>query len=324
MAKASIRMMETFIAVAESATFVEAAKRLHQSQSAVSKSLAELERTLSTTLVVRGRNGHRLTPDGIQLLRAAKTLTKAVDHAWTTWEDYADGQAGNVNIAFLPSAGALLVPSAIAEFAASHPRVRLGTTDNVATALTELAYNQTIDFMVTYLPTASGMGHIAYEGLIEEPLFEEDYVAVARRGHPILELEEVTLADICRYPLALASRDTSIGPSVEAILSTSGLGYTELCRVRTIGAIGGMIDTGLAVSVVPSLLVKLFAFADVHARPISDVTHKRVTGILRPSGQRLCAPAADLAAILRTHISAMPGGIPGTSAADESGSNGMR
>lgn len=304
-------MMETLIAVAESATFVEAAKRLHQSQSAVSKSLSELERVLSTTLVVRGHSGHRLTPDGIQLLRTAKKLVIAVDTAWASWCDYADGQAGCVNIAFLPSAGALLVPAAIAEFAESHPRVRLGTTDNVASALAEIAHEQTIDFIVTFLPAASGMGHIAHEGLIEEPLHEDDYVAVARRGHPLLDADEVTLADVCQYPLALASSQTSIGLAVDIILGASGLSYTEFSRVRTIGSIGGMIDTGLAVSIVPSLLVKLFGFTDIKAKPIADVSNKRVTGILRPAGQQLCAPAADLAEILRTHMSAVPGGLPG-------------
>src|SRR4051812_20829617 len=61
--------LEAFAAVAQSGSFLKAAKMLHITQSALSQRVMNLEAELSTTLVVRDPRSLRLTPAGEKLLR---------------------------------------------------------------------------------------------------------------------------------------------------------------------------------------------------------------------------------------------------------------
>src|SRR5438132_13892644 len=64
-----LRHLTCFVVVAQERTLARAAARLHLSQPAVSKTLAELEDLAGRRLVERGRAGTALTPAGEQFLK---------------------------------------------------------------------------------------------------------------------------------------------------------------------------------------------------------------------------------------------------------------
>src|ERR1700744_1284058 len=76
-----LRHLACFVAVAQERTLARAAARLHLSQPAVSKTLAELEELAGGRLVERGRAGTQLTPAGEEFLRYAVDVTQALDSA---------------------------------------------------------------------------------------------------------------------------------------------------------------------------------------------------------------------------------------------------
>ena len=73
--------VRTFLAVAAHGSFLEAANRVHVTQSTVSARIQSLEKFLGTSLFVRNRAGAVLTPAGRQFLRHAKTLMLTVEQA---------------------------------------------------------------------------------------------------------------------------------------------------------------------------------------------------------------------------------------------------
>jgi LysR family transcriptional regulator, flagellar master operon regulator len=73
--------VRTFLAVAAHGSFLEAANRVHVTQSTVSARIQCLEKFLGTTLFVRNRAGAMLTPAGQRFLRHAKTLMLTVEQA---------------------------------------------------------------------------------------------------------------------------------------------------------------------------------------------------------------------------------------------------
>ena len=70
-----LRHLSCFVAVAQERTLARAAARLHLSQPAVSKTIAELEELAGRRLVERGRSGTQLTPAGEEFLRYAADVT---------------------------------------------------------------------------------------------------------------------------------------------------------------------------------------------------------------------------------------------------------
>jgi LysR family transcriptional regulator, flagellar master operon regulator len=74
-------LARTFLAVIASGSFVEAAERLHVTQSTVSMRIQRLEETLGAELFVRNRAGTTLTVAGRQFQRHAAVLTRTVEQA---------------------------------------------------------------------------------------------------------------------------------------------------------------------------------------------------------------------------------------------------
>ena len=76
-----IEQARTFLAIAAHGSFLEAAGRLHVTQSTVSARIQALEADLGAKLFIRNRSGARLTAAGRRFLQHAKTLVLTVEQA---------------------------------------------------------------------------------------------------------------------------------------------------------------------------------------------------------------------------------------------------
>jgi DNA-binding transcriptional LysR family regulator len=76
-----IEQARTFLAIAAHGSFLEAAGRLHVTQSTVSARIQALEADLGAKLFIRNRSGAKLTAAGRRFLQHAKTLVLTVEQA---------------------------------------------------------------------------------------------------------------------------------------------------------------------------------------------------------------------------------------------------
>jgi DNA-binding transcriptional LysR family regulator len=74
-----LRHLRYLVAVAEAGTFTRAAEQLFIAQPTLSQQIRRLEQLVGTPLLVRGRDGVRLTAAGVVLLDAARDVLDAVD-----------------------------------------------------------------------------------------------------------------------------------------------------------------------------------------------------------------------------------------------------
>ena len=79
-----IRELRAFVAVVEEGALSAAARRLHLSQSALSQTIAGLERQLGVELVTRSNTGVRPTDAGRTLLTEARAVLARHDQALAT------------------------------------------------------------------------------------------------------------------------------------------------------------------------------------------------------------------------------------------------
>lgn len=116
----SLTALRVFRAVAEQGTFTAAAASLGYTQSAVSRQIAAIERAAGAELLERRRDGVRLTAAGRIVMRRATTVLDEID-ATARELSGLPGQAGTVRLGWFPSAGAVLVPRALAELRRTEP-----------------------------------------------------------------------------------------------------------------------------------------------------------------------------------------------------------
>jgi DNA-binding transcriptional LysR family regulator len=106
-------------------SFSAAAESLSYTQSAVSQAIARLEAETGATLIVRDRRGVRPTDAGATLVEHAQEIFARVDAAEADLGAVLGLRGGRLRVASFPSAGATLMPLAVAAFRAGHPGVSL-------------------------------------------------------------------------------------------------------------------------------------------------------------------------------------------------------
>src|SRR4051812_26280699 len=120
-----VKQLRVLKAVADHGSFSAAAEALSYTQPAISQQIAALEKRAGTTLVDRGSRGVRLTDAGRALVEHAEVVIARLAAAEAELEAIAGVRGGRVRLSSFPTAGASLLPPAVAEFTSRHPEVEL-------------------------------------------------------------------------------------------------------------------------------------------------------------------------------------------------------
>src|SRR4051794_16005901 len=110
-------------------SFSEAASALNYTQSAVSQAIATLEAEAGMPLLERDRRGVRPTTAGERLNEHSIRILTQLDAAEAELGAIAGIKGGELRTASFPTAGATLMPLAIAAFRSAHPDVALSLVE---------------------------------------------------------------------------------------------------------------------------------------------------------------------------------------------------
>lgn len=187
-----LRQLEHFIAVATELSFTRAAASVHVVQSALSTSVAKLERELGVELFDRTRQQIDLTPAGERfrvhahgVLNAARAATEAVDV-------YRGMLSGTVNFGSLISFGPMDVARALGDFHRDHPfvQLRLQLSQSGASSYLAALTDGSLDLALVSVPERFP------PQLRMHLLFEEPMVFVCQADHPMAHRRRVDIADL--------------------------------------------------------------------------------------------------------------------------------
>lgn len=229
-------LARTFLAVVAAGSFVDAASRLHVTQSTVSSRIQRLEEQLGAELFVRNRAGTTLTPAGRQFQRHASLLVRTVELARQDI-GIASGYRATLAVGGRIGLWEGLLLRWLPVFAGLAPEVSvralIGFEDDLMAALIE----GRIDIGVMYTPHAR-------PGLTVEPLFEERLAMVSTRADPPQHpADDYVYVDwgpefFAQHSLAFphysgAGLTVNVGwLGLERILSCGGSGYFPVRLVR--------------------------------------------------------------------------------------------
>jgi DNA-binding transcriptional LysR family regulator len=115
----------SFVAVAESGSISEAARRLRLSKSVVSERLAELERSLGAGLLHRTTRKLTLTEDGTAFLERANRIVQEIEAATSDMAERRGTITGPLRISAPVTFGRMHLGPALYPFLAEHPDLQL-------------------------------------------------------------------------------------------------------------------------------------------------------------------------------------------------------
>lgn len=142
------RALRLFLAVCREGTISGAARAEHLSQPSVSVAISQLERTLSTKLFERFRQGIQLTPAGEALKLRAEAVENLLQAAKRETELLGMNASGPMVIGGTPGALSTLIPKVLNSFAAVHPSFELRIVERPEATLQNLLRTYEIDVAV--------------------------------------------------------------------------------------------------------------------------------------------------------------------------------
>src|SRR5204862_5172518 len=174
-------------------SFSEAATALNYTQSAVSQAIATLEAEAGVPLLERDRRGVRPTSAGERLNEHAGRILSQLDAAEAELGAIAGVKGGELRMASFPTAGATLMPLAIAAFRSGYPAVSLSLVEGEPEELIPRLRDGEFDLGLIF--EFEGTGALG-PGLRPTPLFEDPMKLALPKGHLLARRETISLDDL--------------------------------------------------------------------------------------------------------------------------------
>ena len=287
-----VRRMRVLREVAQCGSFSAAAEALSFTQSAVSQQIAALEREAGTTLVERSVRGIRLTDAGRALVRHTEAILGRLAEAEAELEAIAGLRGGRLRMASFESAGATLMPLAIATFRGRHPAVELSLSlAEPMDSLPKLKSGE-LEIALTFDPNDVAVpagDSIEYVHLIDDPL----YLALAR-DHPLADKRNLRLADLAGEAWIEGTPTCACAEMTRRACERAGFVPRIAFESDDYGAIQGFVAAGVGVALIAELALTTVR-DDIVIRSLGrDAPMRRIHAAALGGGYRSPATTAML------------------------------
>ncbi|HST43078.1 MAG TPA: LysR substrate-binding domain-containing protein [Conexibacter sp.] len=243
-----LRQLEYFVAVAETASFTQAAAALHVAQPGVSAQVRRLEAELGHALFDRSGRQVRLTAVGAAVLPRARAALEAVAGVRETIDELAGLLRGCVAVGIVPGGPAGFVSDLLGAFNRAHPAVEVTLSEANSDGLVAELLDGRIDLAVAGLASAAPAG-VETAVLLEEPL-----VAAVAPGHPLTGRSAIALVELAGLPLISLPRGSGLRGAFDAGCAAAGMTPRIAFEASDPGVLVQLARRGLGVAILPHVV----------------------------------------------------------------------
>jgi len=270
-------------------SFSAAAGSRSYPQSAVSQAIARLESETGATLVVRDRRGVRPTPAGATLVTHAEEIFGRVAAAEADLAAVLGVRSGRLRVASFPSAGATLMPLAVAAFRASYPGISLtlaeGEPEEMAPRL------KAGEFDLALLFEFSGVRERPGTGLRSTKLLDDPMHVALPAEHPLARKRALRLVDLRDEAWVQTSASSPCARHVVRSCLAAGFEPNATFESDDYETVQGLVAAGVGVALIPRLaLTRVHRGIVVRALAPRSPTRQVIAATM---GGRGGAPAAQ-------------------------------
>src|SRR5579862_4426836 len=291
----NLNRLRILIEVASCGSFSAAADSLSYTQSAVSQQIAALEAETGVTLIERLPRGVRLTPAGEVLLEYAEGIIARLHAAEAEMAAIAGLRGGQLRMASFPTAGAALMPLAIAIFRGRHPEVGLtlaeGEPEEIGPRLSAGEFDLALLF--EFEGTSESLG----PELARLPLFEDPMFLALPADHPLARRPTLRLEDLRAEAWIQTSASSPCARHVVRSCHAAGFDPVVSFESDDYQTVAGLVAAGVGVALIPKLALA-GGREDIAIRALSPQNPVRIVVEATPKGTRLTAAAAAMRKIL--------------------------
>jgi DNA-binding transcriptional LysR family regulator len=288
----NVQRLKVLREVLAQGSFSEAASALNYTQSAVSQAIARLESEAGVPLLERDRRGVRATTAGERLNEHAGRILTQLDAAEAELSAIAGIEGGELRMASFPTAGATLMPLAIAAFRSAYPEVTLSLVEGEPEELTPRLRDGEFDLGLIF--EFEGTGELG-PGLRSAPLFDDPMMLALPKGHRLAKKDEIALDDLSDEAWVQTSEASACARHVVRICRAAGFEPRVSFESDDYLTVQGLVAAGVGVALIPQLALSQTVSYDIAVRELQPDGPVRHVVVATPgTGVSLPAAAAML------------------------------
>jgi DNA-binding transcriptional LysR family regulator len=292
----TLRQFRYFVAVAESGSVASASRTLNIAQSALTKSLLELEAELGSTLFQRSTRGMALTPQGHRfLVSARKVIGTVADAMRVNGADSAPELAGVLNIGVTSLVAGYYLSELFSRYRRSHPAVEVFVAEDTPRFLEHLLINGEVDVAIMVSNALSEP-----QAMVAETLTHSPNRVWLPANHPLAAHDEVSLADCALHDQIVLEADR-IDDVMRAVWARHALKPRTILRTSSLEAVRSLVGAGAGIAVLPDFLYRAWTLDAEHVdvRRLRDEVPNIDVGLVWRRGSRLKPVAAEFIELAR-------------------------
>ncbi len=185
-----VRQLKHLHAIISSGSFGRAARALNISQSALTQSIANLEREFGVSLLDRSQAGAKATAAGTLLHNRSELILMEIERATLELKEVG-GATPEIRIGIDRNLSVDLIASVLKTFMASRRHMILLIREQWNEELEHALVRGELDLIISSLP-----GFVDDYNITTERLFDKSIRAIVRANHPIFSKGEPTSADL--------------------------------------------------------------------------------------------------------------------------------
>jgi LysR family transcriptional activator of glutamate synthase operon len=276
-----LRQLQYFVKVARKQHVTQAAEELHVAQSAVSRQIHQLEEELGVPLFVQKGRNLQLTSVGKLFLERMEGILADLERAVSEVKEFLDPEAGEIRIGFPHSLGIYLLPTVIASFRETHPKVKFRLRQGTYNSLIRDVMKGEID--LTFIsPFPEKHEHVSGKLLLNEELY-----AILPQGHELAVNQTIRLEQLKDESFVMFSEEYSLRSIVLEACAKAGFAPQIGFEGEETDTIRGLVAAGMGVSLLPEMaLTEVSQLQPAKVRVI-DPQVTRSVGLIQRTGDKL-------------------------------------
>ena len=172
------------------------AQSLFTSQPGISKQIRLLEDELGVEVFARsGKHLTRITPAGQTIIEKAGEILHTVESIKQVAQEFSNEKKGSLSVATTHTQARYALPKVISAFIERYPDVSLHMHQGSPMQIAEMAADGVVDFAIATEALE------LFGDLVMMPCYTWNRCIVVPKGHPLTELDKLTLEDVARFPI---------------------------------------------------------------------------------------------------------------------------
>lgn len=245
-----LEQLQAFLAVAETASFQQAARRCNVTQSTVSRQIQGLEAELGAPLFHRGSTA-KLTTIGERFLPRAQRICREWQTALSDVGELLQGKQPELCIAAIHSVCARYLPPVLQTFCHDYPDVQLRVTSLGSDRALKVLKDGLVDLAIVmnnrFLTSSAE--------LVVDPLYTEPVCVLMSASHPLTRYQQVPWADLAQFPQVVFKDGYGMQRLVQEQFQRQDMTLKVAMELNTLDAFRGIVRQGDLLALLPESAV---------------------------------------------------------------------